>query len=463
MATIAEQWPVQPQTNGTAWYRPEDRPMDGWTSDPLRAHHSYFSPGATDEDRRREHEIRTTQGGHRPDPQPQEDSMTVIDDSGAPVGPVRATETMGYPLPPEPPRVKVVYDGWGRYKLPSPSTGRPTGFTRATTVASVLDDTYNLNRWKRRETAKRVMLAAELAAAGKDFPTAEISPDQAMSALEKAVEGEDNKALDRALDVLDDNLGGRDAAELGTAVHAWIEAVDIGMVRIAEVPEMFQPYIAAYQEVLRRHGLIALPEYVERIVLNDRGEETIVGTLDRIYLVVATGDLLLGDVKTSKTLEYGYLSYAVQLAVYGYAPYMLGLDGKTWEPAPKMIGLPHPSDAEVFADNDGEDPRPPYGVIIHVPSDQPERASAVTMDLWFGAETMVAALETRRRRKLAPKQVPYVHALPTPSKAALRYVEARQALQNISAPDELNGVWEQYQDVWDDALTQLGEQIAALF
>ncbi len=360
--------------------------------------------------------------------------MTELDIDGAlPESPPRTTRTMGYPLPPEPPRALAVYDGYGRYKLPSPTTGRPTGYTRATTVASTLDDTYNLSRWARRETARNVIDCGEQI----DGYKAEL-----FTALQDGYLAESNAAVDSALDAIDDVCGARDAAELGTAVHAWLEAVDIGAVAPANVPEQFQPYLASYRRVLARYGLVAVPEYVERIVLNDRGSETVVGTLDRIYRVQSTGELILGDVKTSKTLEYGYMTYSCQLAVYGYASRMFAIDGTGWQPMPDINGT--------------------YAIIIHVPSDQPERAEAVTMDLVFGAQTMHTALDVRRRRKEAKKLVPSVHALPIPSVTSLRYVEARHAIQDISHPGDLSGVWESYSDIWSDELTSLGEQFAAL-
>jgi hypothetical protein len=346
----------------------------------------------------------------------------------------RATRTMGYPLPPAPPRAVATYDGWGRYKLPSPTTGRPTGFTRATTVASTLDDTYNLSRWARRETARNVLRG--------DCGGNELMVRATLNALDEAFDEGKNSAIDAVLDELDDACGSRDAAELGTAVHAWLEAVDLGTLRPADVPEQFQPYLRSYRGVLARYGLVPEPRYVERIVLNDRGEETIVGTLDRIYRVAATGELILGDVKTSKTLEYGYLAYSVQLALYGFATMMLASDGSGWEPMPAI----------------NQD----YALIIHVPSDQPERSEAVTIDLKFGAETCVAALDARRRRKEAKKAVPFVHALPIPTTEALRHIEARHALQDISDRAQLSAIWEQYQEVWTDDLTELGEQFAAL-
>jgi hypothetical protein len=345
--------------------------------------------------------------------------------------PVRTTRTRGYLLPPEPPRATAVYDGWGRYKLPSPTTGRPTGYTRATTVASTLDDTYNLSRWSRRETVRHVLTAA--GAAGESA--------RLFAGLQDALDAGDKGAVDSVLDAIDDLGGGKDAAELGTAVHAWLEAVDVGQILPADVPPQFQPYVTSYRRVLARYGMTPVPEYVERVVLNDSGEETIAGTLDRVVRL-PNGELVLADVKTSKTLEYGYLSHAVQLALYGHASWMLKTDGTGWEPMPTL--------------------NRDYAVILHVPSDQPERAEAVTMDLAYGLASATVALDARRRRKEAKKRVPFIHALPIPTAEALRYTQARHAIQDISDPADLAAIWEKYQDVWSDDLTQLGEQLAAL-
>ncbi|QNL30171.1 exonuclease domain protein [Gordonia phage Mariokart] len=379
----------------------------------------------------------------------EEPEMTVLTDEGGVAVEPRTTPTMGYPLPPPTPRAEAVYDGYGRYKLPSPTTGRPTGFTRATTVADTLDDTYNLSRWKRRETAKRIVALFDLVD-GAEYAGFDVAENDHVVRLRQAVQADDKRAIDAALDVMDDAMGGRDAAELGTAVHAWVEALDLGQVTFGQIPEKFQPYADAYLGVLARHGLVAVPEYCERVVLNDRGEETIVGTLDRVYRAVSTGELILGDVKTSKTLEFSWMSYAVQLAVYGYATRMLAVDGKTWEPMPALKGL---------TDEDMENEVKPYGVIIHVPSDQPERASAVTMDLWFGAETMVTALETRRRRKQAKSSVPFVHALPAATKDSLRYVAAYHGILRATDPSQVPAIWENNQDIWDEGLTDLGNEV----
>lgn len=345
----------------------------------------------------------------------------------------RSTPTMHYPLPPEPPRFQPTWNRYKQYQLPSPTTGRPTAFARASTVAKVMDDRYNLELWVQRKLVSAVLTASgsqdvELAAT-YDLLTRTPATDQKYNAV---------------LEQIDNLTGGKDAQELGTAVHAWLEAVDICQVRPTDVPEFFQPYLTAYRHVLARHGLVPEARYVERIVLNDTGEETVVGTIDRIYRVAATGELFMGDVKTSKSLDYSWLEYGIQVGgVYGGATKMLTVDGTGWEPMPQL--------------------NPNMALLVHVPSDQPERASVVTFDIAFCREAYHHALRVRDLRRRASKEIPFVHPIPTPTPEALRYVEARHALQDISDPADLTGIWEQYSDVWDESLTELGKQIAGLF
>lgn len=379
----------------------------------------------------------------------------------------RVTEWEHLPLPPKPPRL-VNFTGNGRYKVPHPVTGKTVDFARATTVADTLDDTYNLNRWKTRTAVAAVVAAMDVAfAAETGTPTLTDRQKDLVRLVERLREeiadgcGTDTN---KVIDVIDNMTGGRYAAEFGDAVHAWLEAVDIGMVLTHQVPEMFQPWVVAYQRELRRHGIIAVPVYVERTVLNDRGQETVVGTIDRIYLVVATGELVLGDLKTSKAdnLQYSWLSYSAQFAVYGFATYMLAIDGKSWEPMPKMIGLPHPTDAVTFAEHGGVDPRPAMCLMVHVPSDAPEKSAVIPYNLTVGAEHMIESITVRQLRSQAKHRVPGL-TTPIPTPEALRETEAWLALSNISDPSQGSAVVAQYQDVWNDALTERAGVIAGLF
>lgn len=357
--------------------------------------------------------------------------MTVLDMDGN--VPERTTEYSGYSLPPFPDRPQVSYDGYGRYRLPSPSTGRPTAYTRATTISETLDETFNLNQWKIREAVRHVIEAAQA-----DDPLV-------LKLIEMFDNDEQGRKINGLIDEINNRYGGRDAAELGTAVHAWLEAIDMNLVLIKDVPDWVRPYVDAYFEILRRTCLTPVAIYVERVVLNDEGEQTITGTLDRIYLA-ADGTLVLGDVKTSRSLEFGWIGRAGQLYIYGRASKMLFKNPETgkveWHPMPKI--------------------NQSYGVIMHIPSDDPTGATYVTVDLEFGSQVVAESLTARRLRKEAPKLAPGRHTLPIPTAAQQRETAARLAIQTSTQPGDLSSIWEEYQDVWTDDLTQLGETVIEL-
>lgn len=348
----------------------------------------------------------------------------------------RFTDFSRYPLPPLVPREDVQFDSYGRYKLPSPTTGRPTSYTRATTLSSTTADHYGLSQWKVREKVAAVMRAfqayAELGNLSSDQQRAEAS---AYMRYQKAVESGKGGEINNAIDYIHDLTGGADSRELGQFVHDWIAELDMGRVLFHQLPEKVKPYAHYYQEALLRAGLVAVPEYTERVVLNDRGEETVAGRIDRIMRVVETGELILGDIKTSKSLELARMEYAIQFAVYGYATMMLSLDGLTWEPMPTI------SDRMC--------------VVLHVPSDKPEDSEVVPFDLYAGGEGLITAIKVRQQRKEIPKAV-MGHTTPVPSKETLRYVEARQAIQNITSADDCISIREQYEDIWTDDLTEFG-------
>lgn len=376
----------------------------------------------------------------------------------------RTTEWSRYELPPPlPGRFKPQYNRYGQYTLPHPTTGRESAFSRATTIASVLDDTYNLDLWIQRKiiaavlNGVRAQMAAQANPEGLDEKQADVI--EAMNALWST--DPNTQKFNKAIDVVDNLQGGRDASEFGTAIHAWLEAIDNNIVRPQDVPPLFRDHVGAYRSLLTRHGLFPVPEYTERIVCNDQngfvipgpsGEpdrvictgETITGTLDRIFRILTTGNLVLGDVKTSKaaSLEWGVLEFAIQLAIYRYARYMLSLDGKSWGPMPELT-----SDT---------------AYLMHVPSDDPARSACLALNVGFGDEALRVAVYVRDLRRRS-KREGLVGAIPVPSPDALAWAEARHAIQDISDPSELPRVWEQYQAVWTDDLTALGQQIAALF
>ncbi|UJQ86574.1 exonuclease [Mycobacterium phage PenguinLover67] len=442
MPTIAQLYPARTDDNGTTWYRSGGGQQDGWTALAEYAHPSYFEDAAATGSAApgEPNDPPAVSAPPEAQPQPQESTMTALTDDFEPAP--RATQWERFPLPPEPPRPVSKFNGWGWYQLPAPTTGMTTGFPRATTIADTLDDTYGLNRWKRRETAKRIWQLSQAEPDAVIHEATGTTAGEAIEALLKALEAPKVTELDNTLDVIDNLLGGAYSRELGECVHAWAEALDMGIVLLKDVPAIVRPHIDRYRELLANRGLVAIPEYVERTVLNDQGEETVAGKIDRIYRIAATGELVLGDVKTSKDLQYSWLSFGVQVGgVYGWATKCLTLDGKGWEDFPET--------------------RRDFAILMHIPSDQPERGAAITIDLMWGGETMVTALETRRRRKEAKVEVPK-HAIPAPTEEAIRYASAFTALSAIETLDDGQKVYEYFQDVWDDALGEHAERVAAL-
>lgn len=331
------------------------------------------------------------------------------------------TEHMRYELPPEPEgRFHPQFDGYGRYRLPHPERRTLTGFTRASTIAKILDDTYGLDKWQKRNILLGVVNDPSL--------------------IREAAKAVENEAKAGVFDAIAENAqiaaGSAEARELGTAVHAWAEAVDHGTIMVHEVPHLFRIHVMQYLQALARHAIAPMPEYTERIVYNSDAEA--VGTLDRIYMC-PDGTLALGDVKTSKSLEYSYLSYAIQLRIYQSADYMLSLDGKRWEPMPQL--------------------RDDFAILAHVPSNDPHKSSLVTFDLKVADTALRTATLVRKLRAQAKKTIPNVHALPIPDAVTARQHAAVLALRTSVDVEALPGVMAEYQDVWNDDLNTLGHAV----
>lgn len=467
--SVAHQFPARTQPDGRVYRRGRDhdgRLADGWTDNPAHSHGDYFLPGApaplpatapnaapavsvppdtvNDAQNAAQADSTTTS---------EETPMTALTDDFD-IAP-RETEYEGFPLPPETPRPESKFNGWGWYKLPDPDTGLPSAFPRATTVAKALADLEGLAKWGRRETVARILELTAMAPDTRLSPRFETTADSALKALHDAMASDKATAPDAVLDMIDNLMGGAAARELGECVHAWLEALDMGIVLLRDVPDIVRPHVDAYRRVIAHRGLVPVPEFVERTCLNrqcnmlpdDDGEptrpgESVAGKIDRIYRIVTTGELVLGDVKTSKDLQYSWLEFGVQVGgVYGWAEWVLSLDGTKWEPMPEL--------------------RDDIAILMHVPSNAPAQAAAITINKWWGGAALLASVENRMRRKEAKVEVPK-HAIPVPSEAAIRYATARNELSAIESLDQGQAVYESFEDVWDDALDEHATRVAAL-
>lgn len=346
---------------------------------------------------------------------------------------VPQSRTAGFPLPPALPGRSYVpqFNGNGQYRLPHPETGKPTSYTRASTVAKTLEDTWMLDAW-----AKRMMLIGlagqrDTLMKADRLITAHINADKPLSSAARELRTPLNDLAEEA----QFNAGAKAAAEFGTATHAWCEWVDHGG-SLWDVPELFRDWVIHYRRILAVGGLSADPQWTERVVLNTR--YGIAGTLDRLFWN-HEGVRFLGDIKTNRGMDYSWLYFAIQLAIYHGASHVLSLDGTTWEPMPALD---------------------PHTVLVaHLPREEPEAARIVPIDMGFGAEALHTAMTVRRLRSSAEKRAQYVpYEIDSMNTASQRWYAARFALELSRTEVEMALVWEDHQDIWTDELTEIGRR-----
>jgi len=132
---------------------------------------------------------------------------------------------------------------------------------------------------------------------------------------------------------------------------------------------MLRPYLLVIFEAMRRHNLSFVAQMVERTVFIPA--TGMVGTFD--FLVMDEhGTLLVGDLKTSGSIDYSWLSIGVQLGQYAGATLILSRDGSRWEPMPEVSQV--------------------IGKVVSVPKDSPTPSARIyTVNLALGQEMVEAA------------------------------------------------------------------------
>ena len=190
-------------------------------------------------------------------------------------------------------------DRYGRYLIPHPETGKETPWTRATTFAKSISDTYVLSQWSQRMVAKGIAMRQDLRSLAAATPLT------------------DRDKLNKIAEDAKTFAGAKESANLGTAMHAFTEALDRGenqfldSLSTEEVAD-----IKAYRVTLAEAGIEVLPEYIEKTVVWT--EYGVAGTLDRIVRM-PDGTLRIGDLKTGRDLSYGWTEIAIQLGIYASA------------------------------------------------------------------------------------------------------------------------------------------------
>lgn len=207
----------------------------------------------------------------------------------------------------------------GRYVLPDPITGKEKHWTRVSTIAKTLQDSYHLDKWHLRMVAKGMGIRPDLVELAANLDVKE-DKEELQGIAEKAHEA----------------AGGSVGANMGTALHAYAERVDRGE-DLTDVPMKGSTRAALdrYHETMTQYGFVTRPEFMERVVLNS--EFGIVGRLDRILYDPVFWDLpRIGDLKTGSTMDFGGLEIAMQLGLYANSDYIWNSDEGKWETFPEM-------------------------------------------------------------------------------------------------------------------------------
>jgi hypothetical protein len=251
-------------------------------------------------------------------------------------------------------------DRWGRPLIVPKGGGKPIPYTRASSAAKTIEDTFNLELWARRNVAygmaRDASLVARVLAVGGD-------PGSWTQDQKKVV----NKIHEDAQKVAQAHKG----ADIGTAVHTLTERRDRGE-DVDGGP--YQADLEAYVGALNNARLLVIENYVECRMVCDELE--MAGTADRI--LVHGGDrYYIADLKTGPTVDFGGLGWAAQLAAYANGVlYDVATDERM--PTPEL-------DREV-------------GYIIHLPAGQ-GRCDIYEIDLAAGYRAAQLANEIRATRK----------------------------------------------------------------
>ena len=188
--------------------------------------------------------------------------------------------------------VQIERDRYGRPLIIPVGGKKAVAYTRATTIANSLDDASALTAWKMR-----------MAAVGLTT-----RPDILLSI---SAAGEDKLAINSYIEEAMEVAGASKAANIGTAIHAFTEKLDLGQ-DLGVIPDQWLPDIKAYEQATASLKKL----HIEQFTVLDKLK--IAGTPDRV--VEYKGEKFIADIKTGRIDHPSNI--AMQLAIYAHgSPY----------------------------------------------------------------------------------------------------------------------------------------------
>lgn len=265
------------------------------------------------------------------------------------------------------PRAEPKRDRSGRYLLPPPAGEKSkwksgvTPYTRTTTIAKELDNDYPIQRWRQRKVARGVAMKEDLYALANSHQ----DPDKG-----------DRAVFEKIIDDAFEAAGGNAKSNQGTALHRYIELLQVGQLAMSDVPPRWRPQCERYFATLAAHEVKVDVDNVERIYIDDKNG--VAGTGDLRALWPGRPTYSITDLKTGSTVDYSDLSISMQLAGYqGHTDTYDVLKNKRLGP----IEL----DSE-------------WGYVIHLPQDG-DTCTIYRYDLSIGRTGYQAALKKRALQK----------------------------------------------------------------
>lgn len=320
----------------------------------------------------------------------------------------------------------IEVDRYNRYVLPDPVTGQQRSWTRVTTVAKALDDTYNIQQWQMRMVAFGIAISPHLVAQAASFRKEDV-----VAGDDKNVRKDLQDIAQRALEA----AGGDQGSRLGTALHNFTDRIDHGE-RDVQAPPPYDKALHAYVQLIEQHRLQTNPEWIERIVVHP--ELGVAGKLDRLFDIEDHRELIVGDLKSQKTMDFGALGIAVQLACYANATYVWDVDAETYTVPP----LRNRSTA----------------LVMHVPATRPGEATLYGIDIAKGLEYLQLALAVRAARSSQRNlmwRVTEPLVAPEPYDERDRELKAIEMLSQATSRKDLeDGAKIVRQYIWSDKIEQ---------
>jgi hypothetical protein len=335
-------------------------------------------------------------------------------------------------------------DRFGRYLIPHPDTGVEQAWTRATTFAKSISDTYALSQWGLR----MALLGATM------------RPDIVQRAHGKHVKA-DKKLLDELTADLKTAAGDKVAANRGTAMHSFTELADRAWHTpggpfsvLGQIPPDCQPLVGAYIQLLKETGLEPVPHLIEfTTVVKQYG---VAGTSDNCYRVTKPlavkigrsevwfnpGDYVIGDKKTGADLTYGWQEIAIQLGTYAQGLNTSGV----WDRREEKW-IPDPLD--------GAKVRLDAGIVIHLPVDEEseKQPTVYGIDLESGWNAAVLCERVRVWRKVRALASPvmvseaevFAPQRPAPevvTRTTVRPASLKDRAGSVTSKGEASAVWQ---------------------